>query len=39
VLQYCASGLNNFYMITSASQTATVFKDIATKLSALHVAK
>jgi hypothetical protein len=39
VLQYCASGLNNFYIITSASQTASAFKDIATKLSALHVAK
>jgi Flp pilus assembly protein TadG len=39
VLQYCASGANNFYLITSASQTASVFKDIATKLSLLHVSK
>jgi Flp pilus assembly protein TadG len=39
VLQYCASGASNFYLVTSASQTASVFKDIATKLSMLHVAK
>ncbi|MCW5701947.1 MAG: TadE/TadG family protein [Bradyrhizobium sp.] len=39
VLQYCASGANNFYLVTSASQTASVFKDIATKLSQLRVSK
>ena len=39
VLQYCASGASNFYLVTSASQTASVFKDIATKLSLLHVSK
>lgn len=39
VLQYCATGSSNFYLVTSASQTASVFKDIATKLSQLHVAK
>ncbi|MGQ0683813.1 vWA domain-containing protein [Bradyrhizobium sp.] len=39
VLQYCATSTNNFYLVTSASQTASVFKDIATKLTLLRVAK
>jgi Flp pilus assembly protein TadG len=39
VLQYCATSPSNFYLITSASQTASVFKDIATKLTLLHVSK
>src|SRR4030095_7630385 len=39
VLQYCASGLSNFYLVTSASQTASVFDQIATKLSLLRVSK
>mgnify|MGYP001339381474 CR=1 FL=1 len=39
VLQYCATSANNFYLVTSASQTASVFKDIATKLTMLRVAK
>jgi Flp pilus assembly protein TadG len=39
VLQYCASGPQNFYSITSASQTAAVFSSIGTSLSKLRVAK
>ncbi len=39
VLQYCASGPQNFYTITSASQTAAVFSSIGTSLSKLRVAK
>lgn len=39
VLQYCASGPQNFYMVTSASQTASVFSSIGTSLSKLRVAK
>jgi Flp pilus assembly protein TadG len=39
VLQYCASGPQNFYSITSASQTASVFSSIGTSLSKLRVAK
>ena len=39
VLQYCASGPQNFYTITSASQTASVFSSIGTSLSKLRVAK
>jgi Flp pilus assembly protein TadG len=39
VLQYCASGAQNFYMVTSASQTAAVFSSIGTSLSKLRVAK
>lgn len=39
VLQYCASGSENFYMVTSASQTASVFKSIGTALSRLRVAR
>lgn len=39
VLQYCASGPQNFYVVTSASQTASVFSSIGTSLSKLRVAK
>jgi Flp pilus assembly protein TadG/uncharacterized protein YegL len=39
VLQYCASGTQNFYSVTSASQTAAVFTSIGTSLSKLRVAK
>jgi hypothetical protein len=39
VLQYCASGPQNFYMVTSASQTAAVFSSIGTSLSKLRVAR
>jgi Flp pilus assembly protein TadG len=39
VLQYCASGPQNFYSITSASQTAAVFSSIGTSLSKLRVAR
>jgi Flp pilus assembly protein TadG len=39
VLQYCASGAQNFYTVTSASQTASVFSSIGTSLSKLRVAK
>ena len=38
VLQYCASGSQNFYLVTSASQTLTVFNSIGTSLSKLRVA-
>jgi hypothetical protein len=39
VLQYCASGPQNFFMVTSASQTAAVFSSIGTSLSKLRVAR
>jgi Flp pilus assembly protein TadG len=39
VLQYCASSPQNFYIVTSASQTASVFSSIGTSLSKLRVAK
>jgi Flp pilus assembly protein TadG len=39
VLQYCASGPQNFFVVTSASQTASVFSSIGTSLSKLRVAK
>jgi Flp pilus assembly protein TadG len=39
VLQYCASGSQNFFVVTSASQTAAVFSSIGTSLSKLRVAK
>jgi Flp pilus assembly protein TadG len=39
VLQYCASSPQNFYVVTSASQTASVFSSIGTSLSKLRVAK
>jgi hypothetical protein len=39
VLQYCASSTDKFYLITSASQTVSMFKDIGTSLSKLRVAR
>jgi Flp pilus assembly protein TadG len=39
VLQYCASGTANFYVVTSANQTLSVFNSIGTSLSKLRVAK
>ncbi|HEU0146221.1 MAG TPA: pilus assembly protein [Bradyrhizobium sp.] len=39
VLQYCASGPENFYVVTSATQTASVFNSIGTSLSRLRVAR
>jgi hypothetical protein len=39
VLQYCANGADKFYLVTSASQTLTVFNSIGTSLSKLRVAK
>jgi hypothetical protein len=39
VLQYCASGPQNFFVVTTASQTASVFSSIGTSLSKLRVAK
>jgi Flp pilus assembly protein TadG len=39
VLKNCASGADKFYLVTSASQTLTVFNSIGTSLSKLRVAK
>jgi Flp pilus assembly protein TadG len=39
VLQYCASGPENFFIVTSASQTAAVFSSIGTSLSKLRVSR
>jgi hypothetical protein len=39
VLQYCAHNSSSFYMVTSASQTASVFNQIGTQLSKLRVSK
>ncbi|MCP4620845.1 MAG: pilus assembly protein [Bradyrhizobium sp.] len=39
VLQYCAQNSSSFYLITSASQTASVFNQIGTQLSKLRVSK
>jgi len=39
VLQYCASGTDKFFLVTTASQTLTVFNSIGTSLSKLRVAK
>jgi Flp pilus assembly protein TadG len=39
VLQYCASGPQNFFVVTSASQTAAVFSSIGTSLAKLRVAR
>jgi hypothetical protein len=39
VLQYCAQNASSFYLITSASQTASVFNQIGTQLSKLRVAR
>jgi Flp pilus assembly protein TadG len=39
VLQYCASGSDKFFLITSANQTLSVFNTIGTSLSKLRVAR
>jgi hypothetical protein len=39
ILQYCASGSDKFYLVTTASQTLTVFNSIGTSLSKLRVAR
>ncbi|QWG16516.1 pilus assembly protein [Bradyrhizobium sediminis] len=39
VLQYCASTTDKFFLVTSASQTVSVFNSIGTSLSKLRVAK
>jgi len=39
VLQYCASGSQNFFLVTSANQTVSVFNTIGTSLSKLRVAR
>jgi Flp pilus assembly protein TadG len=39
VLQYCASGTGNFYIVKSASETASVFNSIGASLSKLRVAR
>ena len=39
VLQYCASGTGNFYVVKSATQTLSVFNPIGNSLSKLRVAK
>jgi Flp pilus assembly protein TadG len=39
VLQYCASGPDKFFLVKSASQTASVFNSIGTSLTKLRVAK
>jgi hypothetical protein len=39
VLQYCASGTDKFFHVTTAGQTLTAFNSIGTSLSKLRVAK
>ena len=39
VLQYCAQNTSSFYLVTSASQTASVFNQIGTQLTKLRVSK
>lgn len=39
VLQYCAQNSSSFYLVTSASQTASVFTQIGTQLSKLRITK
>ncbi|OAF17501.1 pilus assembly protein TadG [Bradyrhizobium centrolobii] len=39
VLQYCASSADKFYLVKSATDTISVFKDIGTSLSKLRVAR
>ncbi|MDB5716507.1 MAG: TadE/TadG family protein [Sphingomonadales bacterium] len=39
VLQYCASGASNFFMLTSASQVISTFNSIGTALSDLRISK
>jgi len=39
VLQYCATSSDKFFLVTSATQTASVFSTIGTSLSKLRVAR
>ena len=39
VMQYCASSTDKFYLVTTASQTLTVFNSIGTSLAKLRVAR
>lgn len=39
VLKYCASSADKFFLVTTASQTVSVFNSIGTSLSKLRVAK
>jgi gamma-glutamyltranspeptidase len=39
VLQYCGSGADKFYLITTASQTVTAFNALGTSPSKLRVAR
>jgi hypothetical protein len=39
ILQYCASGSSNFFMLTDASQVITTFNSIGTSLTKLRVSK
>ena len=39
ILQYCASGASNFFMLTSASEVISTFNTIGTSLSQLRVAR
>ena len=39
ILQYCASGPDNFFMLTSASEVMATFNSIGTSLSKLRVAR
>jgi len=39
VLQYCASSTSNFFLVTAASQTVSVFNQIGISLAQLRVAK
>jgi Flp pilus assembly protein TadG len=39
ILQYCASGSSNFFMLTTASQVISTFNSIGTSLSDLRISK
>lgn len=39
ILQYCASGSSNFFMLTTASQVISTFNSIGTSLSKLRVSR
>jgi hypothetical protein len=39
VLQYCASGSDKFFVLTSASQIMAAFNSIGTSLSKLRIAR
>jgi Flp pilus assembly protein TadG len=39
ILQYCASGASNFFMLTTASEVLSTFNSIGTSLSKLRVAR